>query len=1034
MRLTETSLGNPAAVLAAVVLLVVFGVIALTGLPIQLFPDIERPQMSVQTNWRAASPQEMEAEILEPLESVLQGLPGLAEMDSSAGQGFANVNLGFKVGTDMRDMLVEVIGRLNRMPPLPPDAQPPRVQLNSQDANQSLSWFFVQLLPGTPGPIEEHLQLIRERVVTRIEAVPGVAGVVVNGGPPEEVHISVDLARSAALGIELPEVARLAARADDVSGGQLEQGRRQVTLRFAGRYQPGELGELVLAWREGRPVRLADIAKVELRRPEQRFFAWQNGNPAIGLQVLRESGANVLATLEQVKAVVAGLREGELARAGLGIEQSFDPSLFIHRAIGLLSGNLLAGLLLAVGVMWWFLRNRRATLLVASAVPISLLGTFLALGLAGRSLNVISLAGLAFAVGMVMDAAVVVAENILRLRDRGLAPADAARQGSAEVQGALLASTLTTVAVFAPVMFMGDVEGQLFADLAFTVSVAVGLSLLVAVTVLPAAARGWLQPARSARVEPAWQQRVVALVMRATGSRKRQLAWMAGLVLAPLLATLALMPPLDYLPPVKRAAVDTFFSFPPGMSPASVDREIGSVLRERMGPYMAGDREPALRNWYLLLWPGGGTMGARVHDDAQLAELERLTREQIVTGLPDTRAFATIGELFGGFGGSARAIQVHVQSANPEALVAAAERGRGLLLDLFPGANVQAFPDSDAASPELRLHPDDRRLAEVGWGRTELGQVVRVLGEGLWLGEHFDGERRLPVILDALGHNDPQSLQGAPVVTPGGGVLPLGELVRVEQALSPNQLRRVDRRRTVTLTVDPPAEMSLEAAIALVRDQLLPQLRAELPGDGGVRVAGSADRLEQVMATMGGNFALALLVLAVLMAAMFRSAADSLRVMLSLPMALFGGVAGLRLLGLVAFQPLDLLSMIGFVMLLGMVVNSAILLVSCTRAGQAAGLDLDSAVREALSQRLRPILVCALTGALGALPMAVNPGPGSVIYRGLAAVTVGGVLFSLVFTLVLMPALLRLRLPALRQPGPRDQTVALPTGESASGA
>jgi multidrug efflux pump subunit AcrB len=335
---------------------------------------------------------------------------------------------------------------------------------------------------------------------------------------------------------------------------------------------------------------------------------------------------------------------------------------------------------------------------------------------------------------------------------------------------------------------------------------------------------------------------------------------------------------------------------------------------------------------------------------------------------------------------------------------------QALLEQHFPGANVQAFPNADAAEPELRITANDRRLAEAGWNRADVGSVVRTLGDGSWLGEYFDGDQRMPIILRAEGWDSPEQLATVPVATPLGGVLPLGELVTMQTTMSPSQLRRVDRRRTVTLTVDPPAAMSLEEALGLVENEVVPKLREALPADAGVRVSGSADRLQQVVATMGTNFALALVVLFLLMAAMFKSLRDSAVVMLALPMAVFGGVLGLRTLALFTPQALDLLSMIGFIMLLGMVINNAILLVAQARAAQAEGLELTAAVEQALNQRLRPILIGALTGVMGALPMALNPGPGSVIYRGLAVVTVGGVGLSLIFTLVLIPALLRLNL------------------------
>ena len=285
--------------------------------------------------------------------------------------------------------------------------------------------------------------------------------------------------------------------------------------------------------------------------------------------------------------------------------------------------------------------------------------------------------------------------------------------------------------------------------------------------------------------------------------------------------------------------------------------------------------------------------------------------------------------------------------------------------------------------------------------------MIRTLGDGSWLGEYFDGDQRMDVILRGRGWSDPTELAKVPLSTATGGVLPLGELARIDTVMTPPQLRRIDRRRTVTLTIDPPASLSLEEALAIVNGKVLPALRGALPADASVQVGGSADQLQQMVSTMAKNFALALLVLFLLMGAMFKSLKDSALVMATMPLAVFGGVLGLRALGLFTFQLLDLLSMIGFVMLLGMVVNNAILLVAQTREAEREGLGIDAAVEQALLQRLRPIFIGALTGVVGALPMAINPGPGAVIYRGLAAVTVGGVGFSLIFTAVLIPAALR---------------------------
>ncbi len=1010
MRLIAGSIRNPIAIGVTVLLICLFGFLSLRQLPLQLFPDIERPSIGISTNWRGASPEEVEAELLEPQERVLQGLAGVEEVNGNARAGGSDIFLTFAIGTDMKAALVDVIGRMSRLPELPRDVDRPVVQLGGDggDANQNLSWFFVQLLPGTEGPIEKHVRYIEDVVKPRIESVPGVALVDVNSGPPNDVRITVDLARAAALGVDIPEIARQAASATNVSGGQLDVGRQQYSLRYTGRYEADDLGQLVLAWRDGQPVRLSDVANVELRPPERQNFAYQNGNPAIGLRIVRAPGANVLGTLEQVKEVVAELRDGPLAERGLGIEQSFDASLFIRRAVNLLTESLIVGALLALVCVYWFMRDVRATVLIATTIPVCLLATFCALHLAGRSINVISLAGLALAVGMVVEGAIVVSGNIIRLKEGGMPIAQAAHDGARQVVPALFASTTTTIAVFLPVLFLEDVEGQIFADLALTISIAVAFSIIVAVTVVPAAAGSLLGGhAKHSGYGEGWP-RLTDWVIAVTRSRKQQLAWIGALLIAPILLSWALMPKLDYLPSVKRAAIDAYFSFPPGMSPAAVDREITGKMLERMKPYMDGTKEPRLKNWYILLWPGGGTIGARVIDEDRIGELERIVRDEIVVGIPDTRVFVNEGELFGGFGGSARSIAINLQSTDTEALNLAAEHGRQLLERTFEGANVQSFPNADVQALELRAEPNDRRIAEVGWDRASLGVVVRTLGDGAWLGEYFDGQTRLPVILRADVNETPEDLAQAPLVTPSGEVVALGELVRFQTTLAAEQIRRVDHQRTVTLTIDPPQTLSLEDVLAKIENDIVPALRERLPADANIRLAGSADRLDTIIDTMTVNFLLALFVLFLLMAAMFRSIKDSLVVVLTVPLALVGGIFGIRLLGLVTFQPLDLLTMIGFIMMIGIIVNHSILLVDRTRDALNHGHEMEEALRISLNQRLRAMVASTLTGALGALPLVVNPGPASAMYRGLAAVNVAGVIFSMVFSVVLLPSLLRL--------------------------
>lgn len=1008
MGITEKAVRNPAGVAVAVAIVALFGLFCLSQLPLQLFPDIEAPRINVNANWRAASPKEVESEILEPMEQVLQGIPGLEVMESNAFNGGAWIGMEFALGTDMQAILMDVIGRLNRLPPLPADADPPVVNLGGGDANQALSWFFVQLKPGTEGPVERYATFVEDTVRPRLESIPGVAGVEVNAGAPEELQITIDPYRAAEFGIPLGTVAARAGRSTDVSGGFVDVGRRQYTLRFEGRYDPEQLKNHVLEWRDGRPIRLGDIADVRIDRGKKQFIAIQNGNPAMGLRVDRANGANVLATLTEVKAAVAELRDGPLAAKGLDIQQSFDASVFINRAVGMVRNNLLLGVVLAVGVLWWFLRDRRATLLIASAIPISLLATFIVLKLTGRSLNVISLAGLAFAVGMVLDAAIVVSENIVRLRERGEMPSAAALLGTQQVKGALLASTATTVAIFLPVLFLEDVEGQLFADLALTIAIAVVISLVVALTVLPTVAGNWLKAQKLSRDDNSGRwARLAGWLMQTSATPTRRVALIVTLIGAPLLASWALFPQLDYLPPVKRDAVDAFLQFPPGSNVETNEREVVSKLVARLQPYMDGEKQPALKNYYILTWPGGGTIGARVLDQDRVKALETIVRDEILVDIPDFRGFAQQGNLFGGFGGG-RDIAVHLQSADEAGLYAAANQAQDELRNTFPGANVQARPEVETASPELRIVPDDDRINEVAMDRQQVASVVRMLGNGLWLGEHFDGESRKDIIMRAGGWETPEQLATTPITTPSGEVVPLGELVQVTRATGPGQVRRVNGRRTISVNLSPPDDVSLETAIATIRAEAEPGMRAALPADGSIQYGGSADSLSKAIGTMGRNFLMALGILFMLMAGLFRSLKDSALVVMTIPLAGVGGIIAIRALNLVTFQPMDLLTMIGFIILLGLVVNNAILLVDRSRAAEREGMARDEAVREALKVRLRPIFMSTCTSIFGMLPLLLLPGQGSVIYRGLAAAIVGGMVFSLFFTLLLLPALLRL--------------------------
>ena len=1007
MTLTRLALGNPVAAAVAVLLVLLFGSIALTQIPVQMIPTVVIPRITINTAWRAAAPDEVESEIIEVQEDVLRGVPGVEQMVSTATQGQATVTLTFDVGMSVERALIEVMNRLNQVPRYPTDATEPVLVIGSSMEEGAAAWFTLRVEPGNPNHIDSYLDFVEEVIQTRFERVNGVATAGMFGGRESEIRITFDPYKAAALDVQLPAVVTLAGNNVDTTGGFTDIGRRQYTVRYAGQYAVSEFEDMVLAWRDGNAVRLGDVAAVERRLVDQTIVLTQNSEPAIGLNIQPDEGVNILEVLADVREVAQELREGPLAREGLVMEQVFDETEYIEQSIAALRNNLLLGIALAVGILWWFLRRFKATLVIAAAIPISLFFSFFALDLGGRTINIVSLAALAFAMGMVLDASIVVLENIVRLRENGERSSAASQSGAQQVWGALLASTVTTVAIFLPILFLRDFSAQIFADLAFAISVAIIVSLFIAIGVVPTAAHSWLRHVNLHDPHRSWWESGTRFIMRVTDTPRRRYSWIAGLVLTAASVTWLLLPPADYLPEGRQNWIFAFMLPPPGQSVEAAKTELVDVIAERISPYQEGEKEPAINYYFAAVMNSFGFVGVSARDAGDVDDILAIFNGEILAGFPDTLAFANRVSVFSRVEG-ARSIELNIHGENIDTLLSAAQIGMGLIARAIPGAQVRPDPGVELAQPELRLIPDERRIAEVGWSRNVVANIARALGDGLFVGEYFDGIKKRNIVVRALDWDDPEELAAIPLATPQGGVVPAGELMRIERTVGPDQIRRVDRRRTITLIVTPPSDMSLEEALTTLRSEVEPALLAQLPADGELSFYGSADDLEIALGNMGRSFLLAIIILYLLVSALFRSFRDSLLVLLVLPLATVGGVIALRITDLLVFQPMDLLTMIGFITLLGLVVNNAILLVYQTRASERAGASRRDAVEKAVRIRLRPILMSTLTSLFGMLPLLVIPGAGTELYRGMAAVIVGGMSVSTAFTLILLPSLLRL--------------------------
>ena len=1010
MNITKFFIKNPAITAAMICLLMLLGAVSLDRLPIQLLPSIERPVLSVQMSWRAASPREIESEIVEPIERELRGITGMTQLQSFSNAGNAFINLEFALGTNMDRIFTEVSSRLQRVRGLPQDADRPQIQRNGGGgAGDTLIFLFVQHSPGSIIATNDLREFAQKTIAPEFENIEGVGSVdVMQNTGDKVVSVKIDPFLTAQLGITVDMIAANLNNSSDVSGGTIEVGRRDFTLRFEGRYAADQLTETILAWRDGAPVKLGDIATVSVEPDASQSITYQNGKPALGIRIMRQPGSNTLAAIDQVVARLAILNQTLPEQYGIRVEKSFDPSVFIRRAVSLLSENMGIGILLAIGTLWLFVRKIRATLLIAAAIPISLFATFMVLNLFGRSINVISLAGLAFATGMVLDAAIVIMEHYVRQVDKGVDAVKAALNSVQSVGGALLASTLTTIVIFVPIVFFEDVEGQLFADLALTIAIAVAFSFLVALIVLPVGARYFISGSGESKKDDdgSWNKSVDFL-MKITATSNKRFSWIAALTILPMLIGWALWPQLNYLPPVKRDAVDAFISFPSGASTDVIREEFAEVVVDRLAPYMNGEKEPRLKNYYLFTGAFGGSVGIRVEDQSRVEEMVEITNRDILSGFPDTRAFAQQGTLFGRFGGGA-SISVDLQSSDFAGLNDAAIDVVDLISAHLPGSRVNPNPDPQIVTPELRLIPDDRRLAEVGMTRESLAKTLRVFGDGLWLGEFFHRDSRLDILLRTEEWAIPEQLETMPIVTPSGAVVPFGDLATIKRGVGPNQVYRLNARRTISLNIAPPPDMALGETMTILKN-LEPEIMALTPTGSTIAYGGDADSLSRAIGNLKGNFALAIILLFLVMVALFKSVRDSPD---GYDFITDGGcwarVVAVRVLNLFTPTPLDLLGMIGFIILLGLVVNNAILLVAETRRVERELRDRHEAVRVALQNRMRPILMSTLTSLMGMMPLVIAPGAGSIIYKGLATVIVGGMAISTLYTLLLLPCLLRL--------------------------
>jgi len=1027
MDLIQVSIKRPVTILSIIFMLVMFGMISLQRIPYQLSPSVVEPEITVNTTWRGATPYEIEREIIEEQENTLKGLPNLVEMESTSRNGQGSITLKFKVGTNVDDVLLRVSNKLNEVPSYPSDVDKPVVTASGASASPVV-WNILKVTEGNDRPVETYLTYFEDEIRQYYERVRGVSDLFVGGGTESEMHVEVSPERLAAFQLTTGDLIDvLQSENINVSAGTMGVGRRDFRIRTTAEFKSAEdIEKVVLKSTGQRRITVADVAVVREGFAKQEGIVLHNAANGIAIGVRPEADVNILDMTDQLEETVTWLNEKKLAEKGLHIEWVYDQRFYIRSAIDLIKQNIMFGGVLAACVLLIFLRSIRATLVVGLAIPISIIGTFILLDLMGRNLNVVSMAGIAFAVGMLVDNAIVVIENIDRHRKMGKSAFDASYDGTREVWGAIFASTITTLAVFLPVVFIQEEAGQLFRDIAIAVVAAVSLSLLASVSVIPMFANRLLAsaakkpPKATKSLEQAGNRLadgIMSLVQLATRD------WLTRLTTVTLLTCLAigsaylLMPKKEYLPQGNRNFALSILVPPPGLS-LQERTEIGESFFTMAKPHFRQQTDglPAIKNMFYVGREGFMIVGAIAEEWDRARELLPLFNRMIYS-IPGMYGVSLQPGVFQTSLGRGRSVEVDISGDDLTQIVTAAGAIFGKLRQAMPGAQIRPVPSIELTYPEIRIIPDRDRLKANGFSSREFGRALDVLMDGAIIGDFkAEGKKKIDLVVKTPDSDimTPEQLYAAPLATPQGKVVPVFNLARLEQTSGMDQIRHLERKRTVTLQVTPPTEMPLQEAMEMIQDDILPPLKnAGLLSGLDVRLGGAADKLVETAKVLQWNFVLAAMIAYLLMASMFGNFVYPLIIMLTVPLAGAGGFIGLRLLNVylaltgLPGQAMDILTMLGFVILVGVVVNNAILIVhQALNNFHHNGMGHREAVLESTRSRLRPIYMSATTSIFGMLPLVLVPGAGAEMYQGLGSVLLGGLALSTIFTVFVIPAIL----------------------------
>jgi len=1051
-----------------------FGLVSLSRLDVSLLPDLAYPTLTVRTEFAGAAPGEIENLITRPIEEIVGVVQGVRHVHSISRTGQSDVTLQFAWGSDMDRAAIDVRERIERLTlPLQsdrplllrfdPSTEPVMRFALSRDSSEAAREADAasRILPADETDEFATLRIIRrhaeERLKKAMESIEGVAAITVSGGLEDEIQVLLDQYRLAQLDLAPAEVAgRLRAENVNLSGGRLEEGTRQFLVRTINEFQTvDEISGLIVTTRNGEPIRLRDIAEVSEGWRERDAITRVDGQEMVELALYREGDANVVSVARAVEQRLERIR-AELP-ADLALTRVYDQSVFIRSAINEVVQAALIGGLLAIGVLYLFLRSARATIVIGLAIPISVVATFAAMYGADVTLNIMSLGGIALAVGLLVDNAIVVLENIAAKREQGQGLIEAAREGAGEVSGAVVAATLTTIAVFLPLAFVDGIAGQLFRDQALTVTFALLVSLAVALTLIPMLASlgeaprnrvgGQLPPEVNDAVRPGgWMARLRArlhgalaglsvLIVRLVAGLLWGAGKLTGLLLKPVVAVfnrgydalaraypavlqasmrrrgrtvllalglfalaMALLPRLgmELVPALEQGEFRVEISLGPGTPLEQTDELVAGLAQVARG-WPQVERTDALVG-------AGDRMDANPEEAGEHRATLNVVLQPGADGAAvqgalrdylDQRADVdyTIGQPE--LFTLATPLEVEVAGYELEQLTGVAARIARSMNESPRFVDVRS--SAEQGYPEIRIRFDHARAARLGLRADQIADTVVRQVRGDVPTRFSFREREIDVRVRALDEQraSPESI-GRLVVNPNAErPVTLAAVADIDIAIGPGEIRRVGQQRVVVVSAEAGfGDLGSAAAEARAIIDAIP-----MPRGVSARVAGQSDEMQRAFGSLVLALALAVFLVYLVMASQFESLLHPFVILLTIPLALTGAVFALWLTG----TTLSVVVFIGVIMLAGIVVNNAIVLVTRINQLREAGMVRESAIVEAGQARLRPIVMTTLTTVLGLLPLALGLGEGSEMRAPMAVAVIGGLLLSTALTLVVIP-------------------------------